>query len=447
MIAYEELENNSNNVTSDDGSITSSNTGITTNVTSDDTSNNGGGHRHNDDGSITSSITSITTNVVDISKETAETVSKELERYNAENEYNYGEIKTLNNDYNSMDDNNNSKNASSESITLEEAKMKKESNIYDSTMHSHGIFKRHEIDLYHNRYRFGILNPYESIGMAREYLFFTKPDLNIYPRSSGNIVSNKLSDYLYTQSYWRELAKKYPEVIECLQSSYSINKRYDPFNHLLENTVQSNLDVPTLNSEMVETPTNTYGVGYSYHGSSESSDDNFDFSLEFKDTRYLPVYHFFRAYEEYETFKHHGLIRPYDQYIIDKILYDQYSIYKFLVDEDGETIIYYAKLYGVKSKSLPRDTFNDTVFDNGISYTIDFNAAFFEDMKPHILEDFNAISAPFCNTLKYRVDIYNQNLDMSDNRPAKGAYVEKVSSNLAPGGYTYKLRWRGDEEV
>lgn len=311
----------------------------------------------------------------------------------------------------------------------------------DISYHAHGLYKRHEIDIINRRYRFGILNPYETLTNVREYLFFTKPDLNIYPRSNdGGIPSNELNSYLKTQSYWRELSIKFPEIIECLQLSKSKN----PFNHLLGNMVQSNLEIPSLNSDMIDTPTNTYGVGYSYHGSSEASDDSFDFSLEFKDTKYLPVYHFFRAYEEYQTFKHHGLIEPYHQYIIDKILYDHYSIYKFLVDEDGETIIYYAKLYGVKSKSLPRDTFADTVFDNGISYTIDFNAAFFEDMKPHILDEFNDISKEYCDSLPYHIDIHNHELDQVDNRAAKGAYIVKVKSINAPGGYVYKLLWKGD---
>lgn len=335
---------------------------------------------------------------------------------------------------------------SNTNFTKENAASLMSGDMMKSQFHSHGLFERGDIKLFDKRYRFGILNPYETLTNVREYLFFTKPDLNIYPRSNtgdSGIPSNTMNSYLLTQSYWRELSIKFPEIIKCLQESKSNN----PFNHLLANMVQSNLEIPSLNSDMIDTPTNTYGVGYSYHGSSEASDDGFDFSLEFKDTKYLPVYHFFRAYEEYQTFKHHGLIEPWHKYIIDKVLYDHYSIYKFLVDEDGETIIYYAKLYGVKSKSLPRDTFADTVFDNGISYTIDFNAAFFEDMKPHILDEFNFIAKPYCDILKHHIDIHNHELDRVDNRAAECAYIKKVTSQNAPGGYVYKLLWKGNDIV
>lgn len=345
-----------------------------------------------------------------------------------------------------MDDGGASNNVVGKINTVQEAKnvAVNSEDSYSGLYHAAGIYKRNEIDYFSKRYRFGILNPYESLTNCREYLFFTKPDLNIYPRDNTNgSVSKELNSYLQTKPYWRELASKNYEIIKLLQMSIDPG---DKFNHLLENMVQSNLDVPGVTAEMIETPNNMYGVGYTYRGSSEASDDSFDFSLEFKDTKYLPVYHFFKAYEDYETLKHHGQLEPWRQYIMDKILYDQYSIYKFIVDVDGETIIYYAKFFGVKSKSLPRDVFSNTNFDNGLSYSIDFNAAFFDDMKPYILTNFNEISRSFYQSRKYQVDIHNHVLDRPDNRAAKAAYIVSENSTLAPGGKVYKLKWRGDDK-
>ena len=345
-----------------------------------------------------------------------------------------------------MDDGGASNNVVGKINTVQEAKnvAVNSEDSYSGLYHAAGIYKRNEIDYFSKRYRFGILNPYELLINCREYLFFTKPDLNIYPRDNTNgSVSKELNSYLQTKPYWRELASKNYEIIKLLQMSIDPG---DKFNHLLENMVQSNLDVPGVTAEMIETPNNMYGVGYTYRGSSEASDDSFDFSLEFKDTKYLPVYHFFKAYEDYETLKHHGQLEPWRQYIMDKILYDQYSIYKFIVDEDGETIIYYAKFFGVKSKSLPRDVFSNTTFDNGLSYSIDFNAAFFDDMKPYILTNFNEISRSFYQSRKYQVDVHNHVLDRPDNRAAKAAYIVSENSTLAPGGKVYKLKWRGDDK-
>lgn len=349
-----------------------------------------------------------------------------------------------------MDDNNTSNTILSANLTKETALKRVAPDIesnFTGLYHSAGLWSRHEIDYFDQRYRFGILNPYGVITTCREYIFFTKPDLNIYPRDSiSGVPSDGLAPYLQSQPYWLDLENKHRSVIRMLQDS--LDSRGDHFNHLLENTVSSNLDIPGLSSDMIDTPNNMYGTNYQYRGSSEASNDNFDFSLSFTDTKELSVYHFFRAYEDYQTIKHHGHLPPWDMYMNNKVLYDQFSIYKFLVDEDGETIIYWCKLWGVKPKSLPRDTFTSSDFNDGITYSVDFNAAFFNDMDPSILTSFNILAKKYngVDTL-YDLDIHNSILDRVDNRPARVAFIEKSEKpNSAYGYNTYKLKWKGDAE-
>lgn len=336
------------------------------------------------------------------------------------------------------------------------------SNYFKGIYHSSGLWKPSEINLYKNYYRFGALNPTFSLANCKEFLFFTKTDLNIYTLDdAGNPGS--MNSYLLTQPFWQEMALKYKDVIKMLQKSMDTSN--NPFNFLLSNMVQSNLDMPNVSAESIDTPANMYGVNYDYRGSSEASNDSYQFSLEFRDNKYLPVYHYFMAYDDYQTIKHHGYITPWKKYIVEKILYDHFSIYKFLVDEDMETIVYYAKLYGVKPMSVPREAFSNTDFSNGLSYNIDFKAAFVRDMKPFIISDFNSISEKYFLSLPYEIDIHNVTLDRPDNRPAMGAYIEKVnyegegpghydgnnkgqvSAKYAPGGYVYKLRWRGNKKL
>ena len=322
-----------------------------------------------------------------------------------------------------------------------------DSSIYSSVYHSHNMFRRNEIDLFNKTYRFGVFNPWEAATETKEFLFFTKPDLNIYARDQDNgqlLGGPVLIDELQPYAYWKDLIASKKRIINQLQLSAN---PIDNFNHLLQNQVISNLEIPGLTAETIETPTNMYGVGFSYRGSSEASDDSFDFSLEFKDTKWLDVYYFFKTYEEYETLKHHGTIAPYRKYIENKVIHDQFSIYKFLVDEDMESIIYYSKFTGVMPKSLPRDVFSNAKFDNGISYSVDFRAAFFDDMKPEILNDFNYISAPYYTTLPYQIHIYNQVFGRVDGRPAQSAIVVKENSLYSPNKYVYKLKWRGGDKI
>lgn len=340
--------------------------------------------------------------------------------------------------------------------------------------HSHNIFSSDEIrqNIFSSRFRFGLFNSFDNVNTVREYLFFTKPDLNIVDKDSGS-----LNPGLAAYPFWTELYSEYPEVISMLQSSFtqiSIIKD-DPFNQLLGNTVQSNLDMPSISAELIDTPSNMYGVNYKYRGSSEASDDGHSFSLEFKDLKSLPVYKFFKAYDQYEILKHHGVIGPDPSYIFNKVLHDQFAVYKFLVDEDGETIIYYAKYFGIKPTSVPRDVFGNTTYDNGLSYSIDFDSAFVEDMNPQILTDFNALSYNHYSNAKYDIDVYNQYTDTVDNRPATAAIITKevngengyhivglkgqtfetgrntnnVSKAAAngPNKFVYKLKWKGDAKV
>ncbi len=312
--------------------------------------------------------------------------------------------------------------------------------------HANNIFSRSEIrsSLYTKTFRFGLMDPHGTISTGREYLFFTKPDLNIYETDENLVASSTLNSGLSNIPYWMELQKRKDTTIRMLQNSLFKN---DPFNHLLQNMVSSNLDVPGLSATTVDTPTNMYGVGYSYRGSSESEDDNPEFSLEFKDNKYLDTYSFFKAYEEYETLKHHGIIRPSKYYIKNKILHDQFAIYKFIVGEDMETILYYGKMYGVMPKGLPRDTFSSPQFDDGIKYSIDFKAAFYEDMKPDILADFNYLTASWYNSQKYQINPSNVYMDHADMRPGTAAFIEKVNDASYPAGYCYKLRWKGSDQI
>lgn len=315
------------------------------------------------------------------------------------------------------------------------------SNLIESAMQSVGLYGQTDIDLFNNFYRFGVFNPYGAVSNTREFIFFTKPDLYILEKN-GTYPINKLRPQLEKIPFWQELLTRYPQVIYNLQGSC---KSRSPFNLLLGNQVNSNLDIPSLSAETIDTPTNMYGVNFSYRGTSEASNDSFEFSLEFKDTRYLPIYMYFRAYEEYETLKHHGLIWPYKSYIENKIIHDQFAIYKFLVDEDMETILYFSKYYGVMPKDLPRDVFSSSNFDSGLTFSIGFKAAFFDDMDPLILDDFNAFTEESYNNAPYRIDIYNDILHHIDNRPATTARIFAVKSKTAPGKMRYVLKWKGYE--
>lgn len=146
----------------------------------------------------------------------------------------------------------------------------------------------------------------------------------------------------------------------------------------------------------MDTPTNAFGTNYYYRGSGEAEDDCPSFSLEFKDNKNLDVYKLFKTYDKYETLKSHGVIPPIKKYIRNKILYDQCGIYKFTLADDWSRILHYAYYWGAFPVNVPREAFDQDI-DNGLSYTIDFKAAFVDDLDPNILQDFNQLTKKLWN--------------------------------------------------
>lgn len=370
----------------------------------------------------------------------------------------------------------------------------RQSKIYQGLLASKNLLPPENKDLFTKTYRFGYYNLDAPLSRVKEYLFFTKPDLNILIRNKGaenddmgvleaydTLGIPHTDEWLLNpgllNAFWDDMYSSKKRIIKCLQSSFFEEgdnyTRDDPFIHLLANQVNTNLEIPELSADVVETAVNRYGTSIFYRGSSEPSDDGLSFSLEFKDTKWLDVYYFFRAYEEYETAKHLGTLIVNPEYIRDKILYDQMAVYKIIVDMDMETVLYWGKYYGVTPMSLPRDTFSSDTFDNGLSYSIQFKAQFYEDMKPEILKDFNDLTEPLFGTpgkngeYKYKKDPtgngynrepddgvslydlrpYNPVLGRVDNRPAITAHIEKcrgtARAEQSPNGYVYKLHWRG----
>ena len=149
----------------------------------------------------------------------------------------------------------------------------------------------------------------------------------------------------------------------------------------------------------------------------------------------------------------------YRNYVFNKILHDQFGIYKFIVAEDMETIVHYSYFCGCFFSSLPRDSFNDANFDEGIKYGVDIKCAFMEDMNPMILNDFNNLISNFNSkfTEDDMVSVYDFEYNKTDLLPVSSpVIVRELDYNRATYGkskssstlkssynnrYRYKLKW------
>lgn len=358
-------------------------------------------------------------------------------------------------------------------------------------LRSNGIFSRSEIDsnIYTKFSRFGVINPYNGLNRTREFLFFTRPNLHIMAsvneaaEDKGNNVSIS-SDNLYSELasnlFFQDLAMRHRNLIPQLQSSYNPDGFKTPFMCLLSNTVSNTLDLPTINGSEIETAANMYGTSIPYRGSSYKSDEAAEFTLEFTDTKYGEVYTLIKAYDEYIRQKADGLIAPPDvsatgltmsykdttsayqnftRFHKYKELHDRFSIFKIIVDEDMETILYWAKAIGCYFNSVPRDAFSDLREGGPLKFTVDIKAPFIRDRDPMDILGFDSLISRWYGGKPNRdnnIPIYR---DKSDDSGLYGGimngewcpipYITTEARSksahpwLAPSAmnFVYKLKW------
>jgi hypothetical protein len=248
----------------------------------------------------------------------------------------------------------------------------------------------------HNKFsRFAYMDPYNALSGCKEYLFFTKPRLNLFGNET-KLASSADDEYsidswdLANNTYLRECFIQRPNVMKQWCGEFGNVK----FMTSLTNMVRSSLELPGVESENSETGANIYGAKVTYKGTSWKSDQQFDFSLEFQDNKYLDIYHMFKIYDEYERLKNIGQVVPKAIFRANRIIHDQFTVFKMIVGPDGRELIYYAAAYGVLANGYPREVFSNItdLGGDGLRYNIPFKAHYVRDMDPIILEHFNQVS-------------------------------------------------------
>ena len=310
--------------------------------------------------------------------------------------------------------------------------------LLQKTLRGNGIYERSDLKDFDYFYIYPRLDPFKSLGPTREYVFFTKPDLHIF----NGYDSGTLNTEIANMPFFRDLMSRGYGKTVLRDLQYSIDKS-TPFVRLLSNYKTSNLDLSSISVDDVETGSNMYGTKIFYRKASDHSDEESDFSIEFKDNKYLDCYLWFKVFDMYEQKKYQGKISPpSDDYIRNKILHDQMSIFKFIVGEDGETIIHYSAIYGCYPKTTPRDTFSDMPSDGNLRFTVQWKGTFQQDMDPMIIKHFNNIAQTSSgySSSSSNISLYNQDIGCVTGESVKipQIAIESVSNS---DYLAYKLHW------
>lgn len=302
--------------------------------------------------------------------------------------------------------------------------------ISPSVINDSPIVDRYDAGYYTKFKRLPILDPYNPYDGAQEYLFFTRPDLNV----SG------ASNPLFT------LAKSaYPELLVDLESSNAgTSCKFCP---ILSNAVSSSLDLPDLESSDIETGQNVYGTKIYYRGTSRKSDEEFEFNLEFEDTKQSEIYMFFKLWDEYKKLDWEGLVETKTDYIMNKVLCDQISIFKIIVANDGYTILFWANVVGCYPKGVPRSVWNDANnLNNYLKITTSWRGHFIQDNDPNILVHFNKLSigkpAIPHGGIGRDIPIYDANTQQMVRTWSSKPYICMISGGGKKANkHPFQLRW------
>lgn len=283
--------------------------------------------------------------------------------------------------------------------------------------------------------RFRMRNPNDELAKTTGYVFFVRPDLNIL---SG--------DKALTRQ-----AQNCPEFVQAFEDYiailYSLNRAgggrsgsiASPFINMITGSATS-FTPQDATIDMEEVGETFVGYKMNYGKFTADSMNGGEISIKYRDNRFLEIYKLHHVWYSYIMHLRRGKINPKKAYIDDKILDYQTSAYYFVVAEDGESIVYAAKYFGIFPKNIPSSAFAYTDGEGGhtmLEYDISYNWTFRDDYNyMHIFKEFNDITKNTSGSK--RMNTFNRNSYTMANMWAKTARIEGSIRDQA-----YKLKFYG----
>lgn len=325
--------------------------------------------------------------------------------------------------------------------------------VRENLMHSLGIWDTTPLQyltLSATQYnRFKLPTPDSVLQKCFAHVFFVKPHCNIKlsanqksmdEASHDNAVFANNPNYMYA-------ASSSPEIIKEL--SYDDGNQTSDFSFILSNAAISF----SLNDEYINT--DTYGTGYTgykvaYGKHGVESRTAGDFTVTFRDDRNLSIYRMIKLWDDYIDGCYTGTYAPKASTIDDHVLDYAGAAYYILTAEDGETILFWSKYYGVFPSTIPSNQYSWSAgtLISQITLDVKFNYSWKEDYNIQAISEFNYNShlenVANANTIEM-IPTYNANLGTAGRTWVGAPFIETVyenGDNYGTGNMVFKLRFR-----
>lgn len=216
------------------------------------------------------------------------------------------------------------------------------------------------------------------------YMFITTPLLNLV---EGNTSTN---------TFFSFMANMHPEILGMLNYGAPSSTTFSttsPFIKPLCNSFK-NIDLRATTARTKEINETWYGHKQSLPGSLINSINGSEFSVSYLENKDLIVTNLHKIWLEYTELVRRGDFYPSDAATDGRYIDYLSTVYYFVVDFDGETILYYCKYTGVAPLNVPYTSLGAAVGDKAIAVELSVNYlySYKEDLDPSILSDFNYLN-------------------------------------------------------
>ena len=292
-----------------------------------------------------------------------------------------------------------------------------------------------------NYNRFKTPSPNDTFVKGFPHIFFTRPCCNILVHNGQS--DYRLTDTCGTDNKYINLFKNDRDILIELTGSTEYNHDFSMY---LSNKAQS-LDIKDTQLESDTYGRNLLGyqIAYAKHGAKSKSAG--DFSIKYTEDRNLHVLKIHDVWTDYIDKVYRGRFSPLSSYILSKVLDYACSVYYILTAEDGETILYWCKYYGVFPTNVPESSLemSENNFVKTPEFSINYAYSFKEAYDPRTIVDFNLNSnTTGTGDFKY-VKTYAKDRYGVGDTWVGAPFIEMCP--LSNGGFVYKLRYRRSPDL
>ena len=285
---------------------------------------------------------------------------------------------------------------------------------------------------YYNRFK--VANPNMVLRKGFAHVFFVRPDCNLFNESGKKPISSVNNNPLFNYAW-----KHTPSLLKELTMNNGME--HDFLFSLSNAAISFSPNDEYINTDVYGKTYTGYKIAYGKNNTDSKTAGTFNVS--FKDDRNLHIYQLQRLWVEYINAVFRGQLAPKTEYIFDKILDYATACYYIVTAEDGETIIFWSKYYGVFPTNIPSSQYawaEGNVISNP-TLEITFQYSFKEDFNPYSLVEFNTNARIPSSGVKY-LPVYDKNLGHVGRTYVGAPFIECIERKGNATPFMYKLRFR-----